>query len=65
MVVTQMIDVQRVNSGRTWLDNDKAERQKFETLNGRQRLQNGRGRNDSQVIEIAYKKWINGKDRRI
>ena len=63
-----MIDVERVNSTRMWMDNDKAQRQKFETLiilNGRLRLWHWRGRNDSQVIEIAYNKWINGKDRRM
>ena len=33
MVVAQMIDVKRVNSGRMLTDNDNVQREKFETLN--------------------------------
>ena len=60
-----VIDVERVNSGRTWMDSTKVQRQKFETLNGRLRLWHGRGRKDNQVIQQAYKIWLNDKNRRM
>ena len=50
-----MIDVERLNSCRTWMDSTKAQRQKFETLSGRLRLWHDRGRKDNQVIQQAYK----------
>ena len=65
MIVTQMIDVERVNSGRTWLDHNKVQRQTFDTLNGRLRLRHGCGRNDDEVIQYAYNNWINSKKRRM
>ena len=51
MIVTQMIDVEMVNSGRAWMDNNKAQRQKFETLNDRLRLWQRCGSSDDQVME--------------
>ena len=65
MLVTQMIDVERANLGRTWMDSTKVQRQRFETLNGRLRLWHGRGRKDNQVIQQAYKIWLNDKNRRM
>ena len=65
MIVTQMINVERLNSARTLMDDDKTQRASFGTLNGRLRLWHGKGKNDKQVIQRAYKSWIMKKQRRM
>ena len=61
----QMIDVERTNSGRTWMDSDKTQAADFETLNGRLRLWHGLGRDDEKVIKLAFNNWLTkDKERR-
>ena len=48
-----MISVEKLNSARTWMDDDKIQLAAFETLNYRLRVWHGKGRNDKQVIQRA------------
>ena len=64
MIVTQMIVCERLNSARTWMDDDKTQNAKFKTLNGRLRLWHGKGRNDRKVIRQAYESWMKSANRR-